>query len=325
MARCARRRDPEPALPSGRARRTSLRPMSRGEPRFRGVYLPVITPFAADGSVAHDALARLCSDALDAGVAGIVALGTTGEASALEPGEREAVVATCARVCAARGAPLVVGAGTNNTAATVAAVRALEGTPALAGVLIVVPYYVRPSEAGIVAHMRTVAEASPVPVIVYNIPYRTGRGLGAASLLELAAVPNIAGVKQAVGGLDVDTLQVLAEAPADFAVLGGEDPFLFPTVLCGGAGAIAASAHVCTDRFVAMIDCALAQKVEEGRRHHEALLGVVRAGFAEPNPSVWKGVLHAQGRIPTPDLRAPMTPASPEAVRRCLEAITAAG
>ncbi len=293
--------------------------------RFRGVYLPVITPFAADGSVAHDALARLCADALDAGCTGIVALGTTGEAAALDPDERRAVIATCAEVCAARGAPLVVGAGTNTTAASVAAVRDLEGTPALAGVLVVVPYYVRPTEAGIVAHMRAVAEASPVPVIVYNIPYRTGRGLGSASLLELARSPGIAGVKQAVGGLDADTLQVLAEAPDDFAVLGGEDPFVFPTVLLGGAGAIAASAHTCTARFVAMVDCALAGKVEEGRAHHEALLPVVRAGFAEPNPSVWKGVLFAQGRIPTADLRPPMTAASPEAVRRCLDAVAAAG
>ena len=120
---------------------------------LRGVYVPVITPFAADGSVALDALHRICGEYLDAGSAGIVALGTTGEASSLTADEKQSVIDTCAAVCAARNAELIVGAGTNSTASTVANVEALSGTAALAGTLIVVPYYVRPSEAGIVAHM----------------------------------------------------------------------------------------------------------------------------------------------------------------------------
>src|SRR5262249_50816086 len=189
----------------------------------------------------------------------------------------------CARVCAARGAQLIVGAGTNSTEKTIAAVRALEGTPALVAALVVVPYYVRPSEAGIVAHYEAVASASPAPVVVYNIPVRTGRHLGRAGMLRLAGTPNFAGVKQAVGALDSDTLEILAGAPADFAVLGGDDPFLFPTVLMGGAGAICASAHVCTPRFVDMIECGLAGKVEDGRAHAEVLLHVVQACFAERN------------------------------------------
>src|SRR5207249_2771210 len=151
--------------------------------------------------------------------------------------------------------------------------------------LAVVPYYVRPSEAAIVAHFDFVAQRSPVPLVVYNIPYRTGRGLGAAALLELAAIPGIAGLKQAVGSLDADTLTVLANAPADFAVLGGGDAFLAPLVLMGGAGAIAASAHVCTDRFVAMIDAALAGDAARARPHAEALLPLVLALFAAPSPA----------------------------------------
>src|SRR5688572_22148505 len=119
---------------------------------LRGTYIPLITPFAADGSVALDAVEELCEEYLDDGVAGIVALGTTGEASALDADERRSVIDRCAAVCAARGAPLIVGVGTYNTANTVAAARALAGTPALVAALIVVPYYVRPSEAGIVAH-----------------------------------------------------------------------------------------------------------------------------------------------------------------------------
>lgn len=292
---------------------------------LRGVWVPLITPFDASGAVDLPAVERLCGEYLDAGAAGIVALGTTGESAALDAGEKQAVVDACSRVCAARGARLIVGTGTNSTRTTIAANAALAGVPAVVGALVVVPYYVRPSEAGIVEHYRMVAAESPVPIVLYNIPYRTGRGLGAASLLELAAVPNIAGLKQAVGGLDADTLEVLARAPEGFHVLGGEDAFLYPTVLMGGRGAIAASAHVCTERFVEMIECGLAGKLEDGRAHAEALLPVVKAGFAEPNPAVWKGVLHAQGRIATPDLRAPMTAASKGAVERCVAAVDAVG
>ena len=290
---------------------------------LEGVYVPLITPFAADGSVALDSVEQLCHDYLEAGSAGIVALGTTGESSALDAAEQRSVIDACARVCAERDAQLIVGAGTNSTAKTVAAVEALAGTPALAAALIVVPYYVRPSEAGIIAHYEAVAAASPVPVVVYNIPVRTGRTLGPAGMLHLARHENIAGVKQAVGALDPDTLEILAGAPDDFSVLGGDDPFLLPTVLMGGAGAICASAHVCTERFVAMIDCGLAGKVDDGRAHAEALLPVVQACFAEPNPAVFKGVLHAQGRIPTADVRLPLVAASSAAVAAAVSAVDA--
>jgi 4-hydroxy-tetrahydrodipicolinate synthase len=293
--------------------------------QLRGVYIPLITPFAADGSVALDAVTLLCHEYLDAGAAGIVALGTTGETSALDGDEKQAVIDACATVCSERSAQLVVGAGTNNTEATVRAVQALAGTPALAAALIVVPYYVRPSQAGIVGHFRAVADASPVPLVLYNIALRTGRNLGAAGVLEVAAHPNVAGIKQAAAGLDLDTLELLAGAPDDFAVLGGEDPFLFPLVLMGGVGAICASAHVCTERFVAMIECGLAGKVDDGRAHAEALLPVVKSLFVEPNPAVFKGVLHAQGRIPTPDVRLPLVNASQAAVDAALAAVHAAG
>lgn len=291
---------------------------------LRGTYTAVVTPFAAGGEVALGALEGLVHGYLDAGVAGVVALGTTGESATLEPDERRAVIDVCARACADRGAQLVVGAGTNYTAASVSALGALRDVPACVAALTVVPYYVRPTEAGIVEHFKVLAAQSPVPLVVYNIPYRTGRGLGSAAILELAGTPNIAGLKQAVGGIDLDTLEVLAGAPDGFAVLGGDDPYLFPTVLMGGAGTIAASANVLTDRFVAMIECGLAGKLEEGRAHAEALLPVVKRLFAEPNPMVIKGVLHAQGRIPTPDLRLPMTAASPAAVEAAMSAIDAA-
>lgn len=291
---------------------------------LEGVYVALVTPFAADGGVALDAVERLAHESFDAGVAGVVALGSTGEAAALDADEQRAVIDTCARVCAARGGQLIVGAGTNNTQRTIATVESLAGTPALAAALVVVPYYVRPSEAGIVAHMRAVADASPVPLVIYNIPIRAGRNLGPAGLLELAQHPNIAGMKQATGALDAETLEILAAAPPDFSVLGGDDAYFFPTVLMGGAGCISAAAHLCTDRFVAMIECGLAGKVDDGRAHAEALLDVAQKGFAEPNPSVFKGVLHAQGRIPTPDVRLPLVNASESSVRAALAAVARA-
>lgn len=294
------------------------------DPDLRGVWVPLITPFTPDDQVDTASIVRLCNEYLDAGAKGIVALGTTGESPALDATEKRVVVDTCAAVCASRNAPLMVGTGTNNTRTTIAATEALAGVPAVNSALVVVPYYVRPSEAAIVEHYKAVAAASPVPIVLYNIPARTGRGLGVRSLLELAEVDNIIGVKQATGALDDDTIELLASRPADFHVLSGDDPFLLPIVLLGGSGGIAASAHVCTDRFVTMVDCGLNGKTEDGRHHHDLLVPVVRAGFAEPNPSVWKGVLHAQGRIATPDVRMPMSNASAGSVDRCLAAIAAA-
>ena len=288
---------------------------------LHGVWVPLITPFDKSGAVDTDAIERLCREYLADGVTGIVALGTTGESPTLDAGEKRAVIDACSRVCVERGAPLIVGTGTNNTRSTIAETRALEGIPAVVAALVVVPYYSRPSEGAIVEHYRVVAESSPVPLVAYNIPSRTGRGLDATALLEVAAIPKMAGVKQAVATLDLDTLEVLANAPAGFAMLSGDDYLAFPLVCMGAAGGITASAHVCTARFVAMFECALAGNLDDGRHHAEALLPVVQTAFAEPNPAVFKGVLHAQGKIATPDVRMPLANASPAAIERCLAAV----
>lgn len=294
------------------------------DPLLRGVYLPLITPFAADGSVAIDALEQLCQDSIDAGVAGLVPLGTTGESPFLDADEQRAVIETCAAISRERGVHVIVGAGTNSTRATVEACKALAQVDGTTAALVVVPYYVRPSQAGIVAHFQEVAKQSPVPIVIYNIPARTGRLLEPDGLLELARTDNIVGVKQAPGALDDGTLRVAAECPDDFAVLSGDDYLLFPLTAVGATGGICASAHVCTERWVAMTECGIAGKVDEGRAHHEALLPVVAACFAEPNPAVFKAVLHAQGRIPSPDVRLPLVNASPAALKRALAVVDAA-
>jgi 4-hydroxy-tetrahydrodipicolinate synthase len=291
--------------------------------RPSGLLVPVITPFADDGAVDLAALERLAGVLLDAGATGLVALSTTAEPSSLTAAERDATVAALAAVCRDRGADLVVGAGTNDTRTTIERHVALADVPGVVASLAVVPYYVRPTEAAIVAHFQAVAAASPVPLITYNIPYRTGRGLGAPALLELASTDNVAGLKQAVGALDADTLAVLAGTPEGFAVLGGDDAFLLPTVLMGGAGAIAAASHLATERFVAMLADGAAARVAEGRAHAEALLPLVGAVFAEPSPAVVKAVLHAEGRIATPDVRMPLSPAPPAALARAQAALAA--
>jgi 4-hydroxy-tetrahydrodipicolinate synthase len=289
---------------------------------LRGLWVPVITPFTADDEVDAGSLARLAARLLDEGATGLVALGTTGEPATLTPGERHRVVEVCAGACARAGRRLIIGLGTNSTRTTVDEVAEWnDRVPDAAAVMVTVPYYTRPSEAGIVEHLRRVARASAVPAIVYNVPYRTGRALGAGALLELARSDNIIGVKQAVGALDRDTLAVLAGRPAGFHVLCGDDAFIAPTILLGGSGAIAAAAHLRTGRFRALVTAALAGDAGTAATLAHGLLLTIDAGGAEPSPAVWKGALAELGVIARGDVRPPMTAASPEATAALLATI----
>lgn len=292
-----------------------------GNSDLHGVYVPLITPFTADDKPALGEIERLANESLDAGATGLVALGTTGEPATLTADEKSSVVDVVASVCKSRSAQLLVGAGTNSTAVSLEAVRWFGSRSGVTGLLSVVPYYTRPSEAGIVAHFKELAKESPVPLVVYNIPYRTGRGLGAKSLLELANTPNIAGLKQAVGGIDADTMTLMANVPSDFNVLCGDDAFIFPLMSLGGRGAIAASSHVCTKGFVSLVNASLKGDVEKARQISNKLLPVCQLLFEEPSPGVIKGVLAAQGRISTANLRAPMTKASEAAASAALAAV----
>ena len=193
-----------------------------------------------------DSLELLATSLLADGATGLVALGTTGEPSTLTPGERRSVVETCDRVCREVDRRLIVGAGTNSTRGTVEEILHLTSGTGASAVLIVVPYYTRPSEAAVVEHFMAVADASPLPIVAYNVPYRTGRSLGASALLDIGAHPHVIGLKQSVGAIDADTLEVLARSGPDFALLAGDDAFITPTILMGGSGAIAAAAHLCT-------------------------------------------------------------------------------
>jgi 4-hydroxy-tetrahydrodipicolinate synthase len=278
-----------------------------------GVYVPLITPFDEAGAVALDVLAALAHEMLDGGAAGLVALGTTAEPAALSAAERRAVVDVVTAVCRDRSARLLVGANTADD------VRALD---AAATALTLVPPFTRPGEAGVLAYFAALAAAAPVPIVVYHVPYRTGQPLSAGAIRRLAGLDGVAGVKYAAGRIDAATVRLLADPPAGFAVLGGDDAVISPLLALGAHGGILASAHVATARFVELADAWRCGDVARARPLGHRLAALSDALFAEPNPAVVKGVLHAQGRIPTAAVRLPLLPAAPATVRTA-QALTA--
>lgn len=286
---------------------------------FSGIWVPLITPFA-DGEVDHTALRALVRRYADAGIAGLVALGTTGEPSALDAAEQDAVLATildeahAARHGDAQALPVLVGVSGNHTASMAARIGQLNALP-IAGVLMAAPYYVRPSQAGIVGHFMTLADASDKPVVLYDIPYRTGVRLELDTLLTLAAHPRIQAVKDCAGSLDT-TLALIRDGRLQ--VLTGEDINIFNSLCLGGSGAIAASAHLRPERFVALYRALSAGQLDEGRRIFHELAPLIQALFAEPNPAPVKALLAAQGLI-RDGLRMPMMRAGDALVARLVE------
>lgn len=267
-----------------------------------GLHVPLITPFAADGEIACAALERLAHSVLDEGATGLVAMGTTGEPSSLSAAERAKVCSLLAGICRSRGASLLVGD------------RDCLGLDGVTAALTLVPPFVRPGEDAVVAHLTAVAAASPVPLVVYHVPYRTGQPLSVAAIRRIAAIPGVIGMKLATGGIDTSTIDLMSAPPAGFAVLGGDDALLTPMLALGAPGAIMASAHVRTSAYA----CLIARRHAGEPASARDLARLSLALFAEPNPTVIKGVLHAQGRIPTPDVRPPLLPACRESVDAAL-------
>jgi 4-hydroxy-tetrahydrodipicolinate synthase len=282
-----------------------------------GLFVPLVTPFTAADEVAFEALEALAHAVLDDGAAGIVTLGTTGEPATLTSAERRRIVDICAGVCLERGAQLIVGAGSNSTADSVDMLAELD--PRATAALTVVPYYNRPSEDGVVEHFRRLAGASPVPLLVYNVPYRTGRSLGAETLGRLAQLPNVAGFKHAVGGIDDTTVAFMSSLPTDVAVLAGDDLYTGPLLAIGASGAILASANVATRAYADLVAAWRDGAIDHARRLNNQLVPLTRALFAEPNPAVMKAVLAAHGRIPSPHVRLPLLASTPAATQAALD------
>ncbi|MGE2867081.1 dihydrodipicolinate synthase family protein [Rhodococcus sp. 3.70] len=284
-----------------------------------GIHVPLITPFESDGRIATDALEQLAHRVLSEGAVGLVALGTTAEAATLTEQERVTVLDICANVCRARGATLIVGAGSNDTAGSAQALGRLARWPEVSAALVPVPSFTRPSKAGVVAHFAHLQSSSPVSLIVYHVPYRTACDLDSGTLQEVGTLPGVVGVKYAAGGIDAAAVELFADLPGDFAVLAGDDLFLAPLLALGAAGGILASAHVSTAEFVRLVKARDSGDVDGARDLGRSLSKLSGALFSEPNPTVIKGVLHALGQIPTPHVRLPLLPAGDESVARALE------
>jgi len=275
---------------------------------FRGIWLPLVTPFR-HGDVDLAALRRMVVHYRQSGLSGFVVCGSTGEAAALDEAEQLAVLDTV--LDAAADLPVMMGLAGNHLGHVLARLRRLGERP-LAGVLAPAPYYIRPSQDGLLDYFRRLADASRAPLALYDIPYRTGATLTLETLRALADHDNIVAIKDC-GGNALTTQALIADG--QLAVLAGEDHQLLGTLALGGQGAITASAHLRPELFVAIWRAVSAGRLDEARGLFHVLMPLIQALFAEPNPGPVKALLARHGWM-RDELRAPMTSASPELVDR---------
>ncbi len=294
--------------------------MSPSHP-FRGTGVALVTPFGADGAVDHEALDRLIDHVLaDGGVDYLVSLGTTGESATLDAAEKAAVLRrTVAR--AAGRKPVVAGFGGNDTRAVVEAIAA-QDFAGIAGILSVSPYYNKPTQEGIYRHYMAIDEAAPVPVILYNVPGRTGSNVQAATTLRLARDGRrIAAVKEASGDFG-QIGAILAGRPQGFAVLSGDDALTLPQLALGIDGVISVVANAWPRMFAGMVRRALDGDYATARGAHFRLAEAMDLLFAEGNPGGVKAALAAMGLMGE-HLRLPCHPVS-DALRGRIAAAVAA-
>ena len=272
--------------------------------RFEGVYTALVTPFAADGSVDVKALRRLVDYQIEAGVAGLVPVGTTGESPTLDGAECREVIRVTAEQARGR-VPVIAGAGSNCTAEAIHYAKDAKEAGAQA-TLQVTPYYNKPTVDGLLQHFRAVADAVDLPIVVYNIAGRTGKNIENPVMLELAKHPRIRAVKEASGDLN-QMMDLIAAKPADFAVLSGDDNLVYPLMALGGTGVISVASNLVPDRMVAMVGALLKGDWAAARRMHYELLPLFRAMFVETNPIPIKAALAMKGMI-LESYRLPMCP-----------------
>ena len=273
-----------------------------------GVWLPIVTPFH-DGAVDFASYERLIEHYIGLGISGIFPLGTTGESPTLDDDESEAIVESTISAVAGR-VPIFVGIGSNSTAKTVKQLKRLEHYD-FAGIVSVCPYYNRPGQDGLREHFAQIAEATDRPVAIYNIPYRTAVNLTNDTLLELAELPNIVGVKDSCGVLS-QSLDLLRRRPDGFAVVTGEDNYYYTMLAHGGDGGILASAHLETRSFIAIHERMLANDHRGAHRLWSKIEALVPLLFREANPMPIKYCLWRQGLLRSPECRLPLTRVSPE-------------
>ncbi len=271
---------------------------------FKGTGIALITPFKSDKSVDVASLVKIVSHVIDNGADFLVALGTTSEAPTLSAGEKKLVVDTILKANADR-LPVLLGMGGNNTEAVIDAIKAQDFT-GISGILSVVPYYNKPNQRGMKAHFEAIADASPVPVVLYNVPGRVGVNLQAATCVELAKHPNIIAVKEASGNLQ-QIMEILRDKPADFDVLSGDDGITQPLMALGAQGVISVAANAYTKPFSQMMHAQKEGKTEEALRLHFAMLKMNQLIFADGNPSGIKCLMQHLGLCENV-LRLPLVP-----------------
>lgn len=284
---------------------------------FQGIWVPVVTPFH-DGAIDFIGLRRLVSHLLEKHVAGIMVCTTTGEAASLSRQEQLAVLDAVLQLVPAHR--VVMGLAGNNQIELLDFQGEILQRP-VAGLLVPAPSYIRPSQAGLEAFFRTVADASSVPVILYDIPYRTGATFEQATLLNIIAHERIVAIKDCGGNLG-NTLALLASGAVD--VLCGEDLHIFNALCLGATGAIAASAHLHTEEFVALCQQVRDNQLAEARATFFRLQPLIHTMFMEPNPAPVKAALALQGLIGS-ELRAPMQAASATIVTRLQQVLNPPG
>ena len=288
---------------------------------WSGAMTALVTPFRADGTLDLDAFERLVSWQVEAGIDGVVPCGTTGEGATLRTEEHALVIDAAVRVARGR-VPVVAGCGTNDTRTTIAGAEraAKAGADAL---LVVTPYYNKPNRSGMSAHYAAVAAAVGLPIIVYNVPGRTGQNLSAEQSLALAEIPGVVGIKEAAANLE-QLAAIVERRPRGFAVLTGDDALALPAVALGADGVISVVSNEAPGPMAELIRAAARGELELARAIHYRLLPLMRANFVESNPVPVKTAMARLGRCGE-TLRAPMG-APEDLTRRAIDdALRSAG
>ncbi len=285
---------------------------------LKGSLVALITPMNQNGSINYEQLRDLIDWHIENGTDGIVAVGTTGESATLPVEEHLAVIEATVKHVNKR-IPVIAGTGANNTVEAIALSQAAEQAGADC-TLSVVPYYNKPSQEGIYQHFKAIAEATSIPMVIYNVPGRTVVSMSNDTILRLAEIPNIVGVKEASGKIG-SNIELINSVPEGFAVLSGDDPTGLPFMLCGGHGVVTVAANVAPKLFADMCRAALEGDIATARRLNEQLIPIYNTMFCEPSPAAPKWGLSLLGKC-EPHVRLPLvalTEAGQAKVRAALE------
>jgi len=271
---------------------------------FTGVGTAIVTPFTKTLALDEDGVRRLARRQIDEGIHFLVPCGTTGESPTLSEDERTRIVQIC--VEEARGkVPVLAGAGGYDTREVIHAARQMERAGA-DGLLSVTPYYNKPTPDGLIQHYKAIADSTPLPIVVYNVPGRTGCNVDPATLVKLAAIPNIVGVKEASGNIQ-QMCEICRSVPSDFIVLSGDDAITLPLMSVGGRGVISVASNEAPRAMSQMVEAAERGDFAAARKLHADLLPLMLVNFVESNPIPVKAAMAAMGLLDEV-YRLPMVP-----------------